>query len=396
MLPASDVSATLESDPGAIALLPLDAVDASVRSLAVDDINIVFGTGDLASYPLAERVYVNQAGVSDALRQQLDQLGTELDARLGAPLPDPIVLRATGDILPVRCTYARIMALGGDFRLPFLALGPWLAEADITVGSLDASMSDAGTPFGCQETFSLMAPAPAVEGLAYSGFDVITVATNHVKDCGQAACGDQAFFETLSNIQSRGIQTVGGGADLTQARAPAFVMAKGIRFAFLGYDEIAPYYHAEPGIPGTAPLNDTYLREDIAAALQQADVVIVQPQWGIEYQAEPTETQQALAAAAVEAGATLIIGNHPHWVEAGQALGTSFVAYALGNFIFDQDWSLETQQGVMLEAVFHGKDLKGIRYHPVHIWDEHQPDFAEPAEAQQIMDRIWNASATLP
>jgi poly-gamma-glutamate synthesis protein (capsule biosynthesis protein) len=283
----------------------------------------------------------------------------------------------------------------GDLTHAFVPLAPWLAEADITTGSLDASLSDANEPFGCTETFSLMGPSAAAGGLSLAGFDVITVATNHVKDCGVSPCGDQAFFDTLENLRSRGIAPVGGGADLSAARTPAVLTVKGVRFAFLGYDEIASYYHAAPGVPGTAPLNETYLREDIAAAAAVADVVIVMPQWGIEYQAEPTAGQRQLAAAAAEAGAGLVIGNHPHWVEAAEVIDGVFVAYALGNFVFDQDWSLETQQGVMLQASFFGAQLKGIEYYPVHIYDEHQPRFAEPEEAQQILDRIWDASATL-
>ena len=97
----------------------------------------------------------------------------------------------------------------------------------------------------------------------------------------------------------------------------------------------------------------------------------------------------------MEAGAGLVIGNHPHWVEAAEVIDGTFVAYALGNFVFDQDWSLETQQGVVLEAAFHGAQLRGIEYYPIHIWDEQQPDFADPDEAAQILDRIWTASAAL-
>ena len=397
-----EIDTALAADPSALALMPLEAVDAHVRTLAIDGTSVVFGTGDLASYPLAERAYVTRADVDDDTHfagsndaaEVLDTLSQDLAAALGGPPPDPIVLRATGDILPVRCALARMRALG-DLSHAFRELGPWLAEADVTVGSLDAAISDAGVPFECTETFSLMAPAAAADGFQLAGFDVITVATNHVKDCGQAACGDQAFFDTLANLRSRGIEPVGGGVDLAEARAPAVLTIKGVRFAFLGYDEIAPYYHAEPGVPGTAPLNEAYLREDVAAAAAQADVVIVLPQWGIEYQAEPTLLQRQLAGAAVASGADLIIGNHPHWVEAAEVIDSAFVAYALGNFVFDQDWSLETQQGVVLEAAFHGAQLKGIEYYPVHIWDEHQPRFADPAEAQQILDRIWNASALL-
>ena len=387
-MPLDAIAGALAADPGAIAVLPLEAVDASVRSLAVDGANIVYGPSE--TYPLVERAFVSTPGEV----AELVTLASELAAALDAPPPEPVVLRATGDIIPARCAYAKHEQYG-DPAHAFRELGPWLAEADLTAGSLDAAISDAGPPFGCVETFSLLAPASAIEGFELAGFDVITVATNHVKDCGQAVCGDQAFFETLENLRAAGIAPVGGGADLAEARAPAVVEAGGVRFAFLGYDEIAPYYHAAEGVPGTAPLLEQYVREDVAAAREIADVVVVLPQWGVEYTNDPTLNQRALARAAVEAGADLVIGNHPHWVQAVELIDGVFVAYALGNFVFDQDWSVPTQQGVVLEAAFHGAELKGVRFHPIRIVDEHQPVFAEEPEAREILDHIWTASAAL-
>ncbi len=394
-LSVDEIVAVLRTDPGALALLPLDSVDARVRSLSVDGVNVVFGTGDVSSYPLVGRAWVRLGHVEDdALARLLDGVSREMAVRLALPPPDPIVLRATGDIIPARCAYAKQRDYG-DYRHAFLELGPWLAEADLTIGSLDAAVSDAGVPFDCVDTLSLLAPAASVEGLAFAGFDLLTVAANHVKDCGQAWCDDQAFFDTLANLRARGIEPVGGGADLTEARQPAVITVKGVRFAFLAYDEIAPYYHAEPGVPGTAPLNEAYLRQDVAAAAARADVVVVLPHWGAEYTADPGVGQQALAAAAVEAGADLIVGNHPHWVQAAQFVDGAFVAYALGNFVFDQDWSVPTQQGAVLDVVFHGTELKAVEYHPIRIVDRHQPVFAGPEEAKEILDRIWTASSAL-
>ena len=390
-----EIPAALAADSSLVALLPLDAIDARVRTLAVDGANVVFGTGDLNAYPLVERAWVRRLDVGDeALAATLDGVARDLAARLSLPPPEPIILRATGDIIPARCVYAKHVDYG-DFRHAFLVLGPWLAEADITVGSLDASISDAGAPIGCEPTFNLLAPPESVEGLVYGGFDVITVATNHVLNCGRSDCGSEALLDTLDILRSNGIAPVGGGADLAEARMPAIVTVNGVSFAFLGYDEIAPPYHATETRPGTAPLTEVVLREDIAAARARADVVVVLPQWGVEYTANPTIGQRRLAAAAADAGAALVIGNHPHWVQAAEVIGETFVAYALGNFVFDQDWSLETQQGVVLEAAFHGARLVGVQYVPIHIIDQHQPVVAEPAEAAQIMERIWRASAVL-
>jgi poly-gamma-glutamate synthesis protein (capsule biosynthesis protein) len=396
-----DVPATLAADPKAIAIIPLDDVDVRVRALTVDGVNVVFGSGEFSSYGLVERqsIQTNHSG-DKRFDDAVDKTVTAIVSALTALSPDPIIMRVTGDIIPARCALAKIQSYG-DYKHPFLQLGPWLKQADITVGSLDSSLADVSPPWPCVDTFNLAAPSAAIEGLTYSGFDVITNAANHAMDCGQVgACGPEALLETNANLRKNGIQPVGSGAGLAEARTPVIVTSKGVRFAFLGYDDIQALYHAEPGVAGTAPLEEAYVREDVAAAAAQADVVIVMPHWGIEYQAEPTDRQRTIARAAVESGAGLVLGNHPHWVEANEIIDGSFVEYALGNFVFDQDWSLATQQGAVLEVAFApdgrgGAQLKGVRYYAVHIWDQNQPRLAEPAEAQQILDRIWNASAAL-
>jgi poly-gamma-glutamate capsule biosynthesis protein CapA/YwtB (metallophosphatase superfamily) len=110
----------------------------------------------------------------------------------------------------------------------------------------------------------------------------------------------------------------------------------------------------------------------------------------------PTERQRELARVAIEAGATLVVGNHPHWVQAVEHFEGAFVSYALGNFVFDQDFSRETQQGVILEAVFQGSQLASVGLIPIHIRDMHQPTLAAAEEAAEILGRIHGASGGLP
>ena len=312
------------------------------------------------------------------------------------PTVEPVTkLLFTGDVIPARCTYAKIMALGGDFTLPFQPLHDMLAAADITIGTLDATASDAGTPFGCTPTFSLAAPAAAVAGFKYAGYDVISHAANHIKDCGTSACGDRAMFETDANLRAAGIKTVGTGRNLFEARAPQIVERHGVYFAFLAYDDIASYYQATHDGAGSAPLDPSTIAEDVANARKFANVVIVVPHWGVEYMADPSARQREFARAAASAGADMIVGNHPHWVQAHEKIGGMFVAYGLGNFVFDQDWSLETQQGALLEATFTGTRLTSTHYTAIHIYDQYQPRLADPPEAQQILDRIETASTKL-
>ena len=401
-LPQSEMAAALASDEGGLGILPLEAVDYHVRSLALDGIDLVRGVGPPEDYPLANRLWltIDQKTIDEAppsLQTAVEGLVGLLHRHFQAQAaPQPIRLLATGDIIPARCVYAQHLAYQ-DFRHALLATADVLRAADITVGSLDASLSDAGQPIGCTETFSLLAPARSIEGLTFAGFDVLTVASNHAKDCGASPCGDQAFLDTLTNLETAGIAAVGGGRTLAEARSARVLTVNGVRFAFLGYDDIGSSdYGATENGPGTAPLAFGTLGEDVARARLQADVVIVLNHWGTEYTPVPTERQRGLAWEAVDVGATLVIGNHPHAVQAVESLEGGFVAYALGNFVFDQDWSLETQQGVVMEAVFQGARLVSVRFLPIHIHDMHQPRWAEPSEGESILGRMEEASRGLP
>jgi len=357
----------------------------AVRSLALAVASLVL------MLPACAKTRAHVAVTPDA-----DATASASAAPSPAPTVEPVThLLFTGDLIPARCTYAKIMSLGGDFTLSFQPLRDALAAADITVGTLDATASDAVTPFGCVETFSLGAPAAAVQGFAYAGYDVISHAANHIKDCGRDPCGDRAMLETDANLRAAGIQSAGSGRNLYEARAPVVVGRNGVYFAFLAYDDIADYYHATDDTPGSAPLDPETIAEDVANARKVANVVVIVPHWGIEYTATPSERQRAFARAAAAAGADLVVGNHPHWPQAHEQIGRTFVAYALGNFVFDQDWSLETQQGVLLDVTFAGTRITATRYTPVHIYEQYQPRLAAPAEAQQILDRIETASAAL-
>jgi len=309
------------------------------------------------------------------------------------PVPTTTLL-FTGDIIPARCTYERLRAIG-DYGAAFDALRPQLTAADITIGTLDSTLANSAVPIGCTPTFNLAGPAEFAAALGQGGFDVVSHAANHIKDCGDANCGDLAVTETIANLRTNGIAPAGSGATLAEARMPAIVERNGVRFAFLAYDDIAAYYHATDTVAGAAPLDATTIAEDIARARKQADVVVVLPHWGAEYTASPSPRQREIAGTAADAGAHLIIGNHAHWVAAHEQIGETFVAYALGNFVFDQDWSLETQQGAMLEVTFTGTVLTRTRYVPIHIYDEHQPRLAPTAEATEIIDRIEAASSAL-
>lgn len=373
--------------PGALALVAEDRLSVRLRALALDGLDPVRVVADRAGYPLVTRLAVDVRRPSPEATALAEALAAQLDR-------EPPVTRAvfTGDLIPARCVYDNVRRLG-DWSLPFRATGDFLRAADITVGSLDAALSDKGAPIGCRETFSLLGPPQAAHGFAAAGFDVITVATNHAKDCGASGpCGDATFVDTLSNLEAAGIRAAGGGRTLAEARRPAVVAANGVRFAFLGYDDVSRHTNAGPASPGTAPLDEETLEQDIAAAREIADIIVLLPQWGEEYTPNPTPRQRRIAARALAASATLIVGNHPHVVQAAGPVADGYVAYALGNFLFDQDWSRETTEGAVLEATFHGATLVAVRLHPIRIENRLEPVFLNGEPAAAVLRRITAAT----
>ena len=331
---------------------------------------------------------------------------TASDTPTASPTAPLIHLLFTGDINPGRCP-AQVALKNNDFTLPYRAVGDALRAADITVGSLDGALSDVSPPSPCPQTMNLIGPARTVEGLQYAGFDVLTVAANHAKDCGLQGwnCSDQTFRDTLTNLRAAGIQPAGGGEDLAAALAPVILERQGVRFAFIGLTEAGPNTFAAAGRPGTAPLSDESLPQvlaAIAAARQGAAVVIVLPHWGVEYTEAPSANQRRWAAELVAAGATLVIGNHPHVIQPmevlaqpGQTAPRAVVAYALGNFVFDQGpW--RNRQGVLFEATFTGGALTDWRLRPVHIVSLYEPIWADETESQAILSRVAAESAALP
>jgi poly-gamma-glutamate capsule biosynthesis protein CapA/YwtB (metallophosphatase superfamily) len=408
-----DLISAMAPGSGLVAVVPLTAVHPSVRAVAIGERDIVRGMGDLDTWPLTQRLAVQTQ--SRRARSVVQVIVQGLDE----PIPQATTVVATGDILISRCSLAHIEA-SGDWGSPLRnPMGDFLRSADLTLGSLDGAIHDINPAYRCVANTNLSSPPQVIEALLLGGFDVITIATNHIFDCGVEFCGDRAFLRTIELLEGAGIRTVGGGANLEAALAPEIVTVNGIRFGVLGFDDVAAMdLEATATTSGTAPLDDSYeeeraagepaffrpaselslnrFTERIRRLKQQADVVIVQVQSGTEDTHTPSPRSLKALRAAVDAGADLVIGNQAHWVQAIEPRGDAFIAYALGNFIFDQLHTPEHSQGYVVEATFWGPKLVNVRLLPYEIIDLHKPTFVGGAKARKILGDVFNASAALP
>jgi poly-gamma-glutamate capsule biosynthesis protein CapA/YwtB (metallophosphatase superfamily) len=310
------------------------------------------------------------------------------------PTVEPITtLLFTGVIVPARCVQAALDAIGQP-DYPYEEVKEVISQADLAVGVFNATMSDQVKHTGCTPTYQLVGSPANADALARAGFDMMSVATNHIKDCGpmKSWC-NSTFFDTLANLKRVEILTVGAGANLAEALQPVVVTLNGVRFGFvaLGDSKMDEIIFATDNQPGIAKLNEENIQAAVHAARQVADVVIVMPHWGSENNFVPNWNQLTQAESLVAAGADLIVGNHTHVVQGLETFHSIPVFYGLGNFVFDQS-PRDHRQGVILLVKFQGKQYIGYEMIPIHTDQDGRVHIASPEEAAEILQNIRRAS----
>lgn len=277
-----------------------------------------------------------------------------------------VVLVAVGDIMLSRGVDFYINK-NNDWKYPFLKIGDFLNSADITFGNLEGPISDKGFDVG--NLYSFRADPKAIEGLLYSGFDVLSIAGNHSFDYSA-----EAFEDSQKVLKENGIDYVGGGLNFKEAHAPVIKNIKGTKIAFLAYTNLLPESLGEENSsPAVAFPNKDQMFIDIQNAKSLADVVAVSFHWGEEYQTVHNSYQEDLAHFAIDSGADLIIGHHPHVAQDFEKYKNGYIAYSLGNFVFDQNFSEETKSGLVLKVVFEDKKIKEIETQKINFTSSFQP-----------------------
>jgi poly-gamma-glutamate capsule biosynthesis protein CapA/YwtB (metallophosphatase superfamily) len=311
---------------------------------------------------------------------------------------EPAVTTVTfvGDIMLGRGVAA---AHPGDPGAPLRPLSRRLRSADLTVGNLESTLSDDGVPQQPNDD-SFAADPSVATALARAGFDVLSLANNHTGDFG-----DRALRQTLRRIDRSPIQRVGAGTHAAQAWRPVVVRRAGTTFGFVAFNTIGETPRATSTTAGAAEvrmpprtalrLNRADLRrltDTIASLADRVDVVIAMPHWGHNYTNVPVPQQRRVGAAMIDAGADLIVGGHPHWVQGIQTHRGRLVVHSLGNFAFDMDFDTETEEGLLLELVWWGSDLMGARFVPHVIGDDFVPRLADGPRADDTLERMWATS----
>ncbi len=293
---------------------------------------------------------------------------------------DPSKIRTllvTGDVIPARGV-DYFATQRHDFLWPFRRTADYTKNADVTFINLESPLF-AGCPVNPGPTFTFCGDARFVDGLTYMGADVVNMANNHTTNYGA-----QGVQLTEQLLQQHGMQVSGEGP-------VAVVDVRGIKFGFIGFNGV-----------GRA-IDKTALKEGIARARQLADIVVVQFHWGKEYERQPMpdphvptpDDPVTIGHDAIDWGADIVIGNHPHWYQGVEIYHGKLITYAHGNFVFDQMWSEETREGVIGTYTFYGTQLVSATWKPYRIYDYGQPVFMNDKDSATALQTMEAASDQL-
>ncbi len=302
-------------------------------------------------------------------------------------------------------------------KYPFAKTAHILKEADLRFCNLEGPYFDGrGAIITWAPTWS---PGPALPGgprsgvkgleyMAQAGFDVVQFANNHCLDYGP-----DAFVATLDNLDEYNIRYCGAGRNLIEARQPAILERNGLRFAFLSY---ASFYKWTPGRhnkrqPGIASIRIepfyeaphvnkeemAAMIEDIKDTKEKADIVIVADHWGMSGGHTLDVSQRAIGHAAIDAGADLVLGTHPHVLQGIEIYKGKMIVYSLANFVFG------TWQGgfesMLLNCSFSRNGMTSACFYPIVENERHQPEppaaDSEPFKAIcKLMDALCRELGT--
>jgi len=259
----------------------------------------------------------------------------------------------------------------GDFSYPFLKIADFLRDADLLFGNLEGPISERGKNQG--SIYSFRAKPQAVQGLKFAGFDILSVVNNHILDWGRVA-----LIDTLDILKTNGIASAGAGRNYAEANEPAIINFEDTRIAFFAYTNlVSKSFSATKDSAGISFFDLERVKKSIAETRAETDIIIVSLHWGEEYKTKASDFQKKLAHELIDAGADLIIGHHPHVAQEVEQYRGKRIAYSLGNFVFDQNFSEDTRRGLMLKVTVQDKKISTVQPISIKFSPTFQPELAE-------------------
>ncbi len=319
-------------------------------------------------------------------------------------MENEVILMAVGDVM-LGGQVGNIMQKMGWDRL-FEQVAPILRSANLVFGNLPTPLSthdqtnDAKT-----DGYPVLKASPeAIKSLVYGGFNILSLANNHIMDFGE-----KALFDTIKILNENNINYVGVGKNYDEARKPFIANCKGMKIAFLAY---SCSYPATKTHPGCAPIRLSVIKDDVRKVKKNVDIVVVSLHHGLEYSDYPVPEHIKLAHKIIDCGTDLILAHHPHVLQGIESYNGGIIAYSLGNFVHDMTTSEERKklfdnsalsklggvkfdpddrrpvESIIFKCSLTKNGVKSIEPIPILINQNCQPTILKGEEGQSLLNRL--------
>ena len=286
---------------------------------------------------------------------------------------EDVIIMATGDVLLARTINSR-MVKTEDFTFPFVHVAELLSQADIAWVKLETPLvSDCPLRY---VGMRFCGDPRTVAGLLSAGIDVANIANNHSENHNE-----KGVIETEQTLTAAEIE-------ITGLSKPVIMLIHGKRVGMLGFNDVSP-------VRWTSGATPEEVKTQVEGLYNEVDYVIVAFHWGYEYHLMQNSRQRNLAKVAIDAGADVVIGHHPHWLQGVEMYKERPIIYSLGNFVFDQLGGGWVDEGAIVMINFKANGDLQVNFMPVVIENTSTPRFATQAEAEKILRRIASVSSVL-
>ena len=284
---------------------------------------------------------------------------------------DEIKMVFVGDIMLDRGVEYRLKKLGEDYTYPFRNVKGYLGGFDLVFGNLESVISNQGRKMG--SIYSFRSEPKSIDGLTYAGFNILSSANNHSFDYGGSA-----LVDSVNRLREAGIVSVGAGR--SEVYKPVIMEINNMKIGFLAYTLVGSHnWTASDDVFGVAWLGKGH-KDEISQAKEDTDYLVVSLHFGDEYESQPSGQSREMARSIIDAGADLLIGHHPHVVQPLERYNGGHIAYSLGNFLFDQDFSEETMRGIALEVVLEDGTVSSVVPRFIQLDDSFQINLLESTQ----------------
>jgi len=314
----------------------------------------------------------------------------ELETWLARRWEPPLDLIVGGDVMLAGRTKPLLAAHGPNY--PFASVLPLLERAQVVMANLEGPLASQATRQASERNFSYRVSPLTALSLSDAGINLLTLANNHLMDCGRAG-----VVETLEILQGANIRTIGAGLDRASAHAPAIVCTGNGTLGVLGY-----YWNcrcaATSTRPGGAMDDDASLERDISALRRQVDFVVVTSHWGVPYEREPAADVRERARRAIDLGADAVVGHHPHIIQSCEVYRGRPIFYSIGNFAFGSGNS--KAEGLLVGFRNEAKRLT-VEVYPLYVKNRdprvcYQPKVLRGGSARRVLQKLIDPGAEPP